>query len=78
MPLLISMFSANFINFKQDMNENIPGRWTYYLDCLKAKNCKNQWVKNFIFSRRADGSVVEHPTLNTRVPGSILGEVSFF
>ena len=33
---------------------------------------------SFIFSRRADGSVVEHPTLNARVPGSILGEVSFF
>ena len=33
---------------------------------------------SFIFSRRADGSVVEHPTLDARVPGSILGEVSFF
>ena len=33
---------------------------------------------SLIFSRRAVGSVVEHPTLIARVLGSILGEVSLF
>ncbi|XP_014606546.1 PREDICTED: apoptotic protease-activating factor 1 isoform X1 [Polistes canadensis] len=47
MPLLIAMFSANFEEFKHDMNKR-NDRWQYYLKCIQNKDRKNTIINKFL------------------------------
>ena len=41
MPILISMFAAQFSEFKHEMNHS-RNRWKYYLNSLRTKNANNR------------------------------------
>ncbi|XP_003700960.2 uncharacterized protein LOC100880336 isoform X1 [Megachile rotundata] len=52
MPLLIAMFSAQFEEFKHDMNLRTD-RWKYYLNSLRNKDEKNKVIKKFLEKQEA-------------------------
>ncbi|XP_043496185.1 apoptotic protease-activating factor 1 isoform X3 [Polistes fuscatus] len=52
MPLLIAMFSANFEEFKHDMNKR-NDRWQYYLKCIQNKDKENTVIKKFLKKQEA-------------------------
>ncbi|XP_015609645.1 apoptotic protease-activating factor 1 isoform X2 [Cephus cinctus] len=47
MPLLIAMLSAQFEEFKDDLN-NSSARWRYYLRLLRQKDSSNEVIKMFL------------------------------
>ncbi|XP_015189029.1 PREDICTED: apoptotic protease-activating factor 1 isoform X2 [Polistes dominula] len=52
MPLLIAMFSANFEEFKHDMNKR-NDRWQYYLKCIQNKDRENTIMNKFLEKQEA-------------------------
>ncbi|KAK2582333.1 hypothetical protein KPH14_004670 [Odynerus spinipes] len=52
MPLLIAMFSAHFIEFKNDMKIH-NNRWQYYLSCIQTKDIKNKVINKFLEKQEA-------------------------